>query len=246
MKAYYDIEQGSAAWFKLRAGIPTSSEFNHIIQPKKMEPAAARHKYACRLIAEKLLNWQAESLDKIQHIQDGKMNEATAVIQLEETFDIQTKKVGIILTDDGRFGASPDRLAIDKRGEIDWTIEVKCPTIPTQIQYLLLGHDDSYKAQVQGHLFVAEADKALFYSYSPRTPAYQVETGRDEIFIRALRDCLERFSDELSAMMARAQSLGLYQAFPEILTPLEAERGDQLRSAPLTSVEDMARWIEED
>lgn len=219
----HDVEQGTAPWFKLRSGTPTASEFHLILTPKKQELAEARHKYACRLIAERLLRWQSESLDYVKHVEEGKSKEGAAVHQLEFVTGLQTRKVGFITTDDLRFGASPDRIA----GNNDITIEIKAPTIPKQFEYLLLGHDDAYICQVQGQLHVAEADKAIFYSYHERTPAYMIETGRNQPFIKKLADALERFSDELEALTEKARSLGMFQAFAEIVTPAEKELGNR-------------------
>jgi hypothetical protein len=224
----WDVQQGSIDWHLLRAGIPTASEFHHIITPKQGKISESRRSYQCRLIAERLLNWQADSLDKIRHIEDGKTNEPFAVAQLEEIREIETTRVGFIRSDDGRFGASPDRvtgISADRR-HVGTVIECKAPTIPKQFEYLLLGHDDAYRAQVQGQLYVAEADKALFYAYNPRTPAYTFETGRDEAFIKKLADALEQFSDELGEMTERARRLGAFQAFPRLLLPAEAEYDD--------------------
>jgi YqaJ-like viral recombinase domain len=226
-KLYWNLVQGSAEWFAVRSGIPTASEFGSILTPKRMELAEARHKYACRLIAERLLNWQAESLETVRHIEEGRENEPLAVAQLEFTTGLATRPIGFIATDDGRFGASPDRAAdvAADLARIGTTIECKCPQIPTQMQYLLLGHGEAYRCQVQGQLYVAEADKAIFYSYQPRMPAYQVETGRDEPFIAKLRDALERFSDELAGYLERAKSLGMFQAFPSVMAPVDADMG---------------------
>ena len=43
-------------------------------------------------------------------------------------------------------------------------------------------------APSSSELFVADADKAIFYSYNERTPPYMVETGRDETnrFVRVV------------------------------------------------------------
>jgi YqaJ-like viral recombinase domain len=242
----WDIDQGSLAWYKLHNTIPTASEFDKILTPKRAELAAARFRYACRIIAARIMNWQADSLDKIAHIAEGKQNEASAISQLEFTQEIETVPVGFVRTNDKRFGASPDRLSgvNADRTRANITIEAKCPTVPIQLERLLLGHDDAYRCQVNGQLFVTEADKAIFYSFHPRMPPYMVETGRDEPFIRKLRDALEQFSDELEEMTERAKSLGLYQAFPEIVTPLDAERGDNIRRDPLTTEEEMAAVIE--
>ena len=114
------------------------------------------------------------------------------------------------------------------------TVECKCPTIPKQFEYLLLGHDAAYRCQVQGQLWVAEADKAIFLSYNSRTPDYMIETGRDEPFIKKLSDALEQFSDELEALMEKARKLGAYQAFSELLAPLDAafDEAALTRTAP--------------
>jgi hypothetical protein len=239
----WDVDQGSVDWYRLRSGIPTASEFDQVITPAKGLISERRHKYACRIIAGRLLNWQADSLDKIAHIADGKRNEPIAVARLELIHDIATKPIGFVRTNDLRFGASPDRVVMSQ-DKIGITIEVKAPTIPTQLYYLLFGHEDNYKCQVNGQLWVAEADKAIFMAYNERTPDYRVETGRDEPFIKKMVAGLEQFSDELDALMERAISLGTYQAFAELQTPLDAERGDGIRREPLSSAEELAALIE--
>ena len=250
-KIYWKLAQGSPEWFRLRRGIPTASEFSHIITEKKAELAAARFKYACKLIAERLVNWQALPLETIQHIEEGRANEPFAIGQLQAMTGLTAHKVGFVTTNDGRFGASPDRAigghpSLDvEDGSLAAVIEVKCPTVPKQIEYLLLGHDSAYRAQVQGQLYVAEADKATFYSYNPRTPAYHIETGRDEAFISRLAGALEQFHDELSEMTERAEALGVYQAFEQSM-PADQEYADNIRRDPLTSEAELAALIEQE
>lgn len=228
------IRQGTAEWYAARQGIPTASEFHHIITPAKMQISASRRPYQCRLIAERMLNWQADSLDKIQHIQDGKRNEPYAAVQLEMICEIETIPIGFVKTDDGRWGASPDRVSgVNKdRTSVNTVIEIKGPSIPKQFEYLLLGQNTDYRAQVQGQLLTAEADKAVFYSYSPHTPHYLCETGRDEVFIKALRAALDQFTDELEEMWERAKKLGAYQPFPKLVTPAERDYADNIRRGP--------------
>lgn len=217
----HDVKQGTAEWYLVRAGIPTASEFNHIITPKTMKLSSQRHAYACRIIAARLMNWQADSLDRIEHIANGKANEPFAVAQLELVKDVETTPIGFVTTSDGRFGASPDRVVM--RGSlIDTTVEVKCPTIPVQFERLLFDDADAYRAQRQGQLWVAEADKAIFYSFCPGMPAYMAETGRDDAFIKAMAAAMEQFSDELEALTEKAKALGDYSAFATIKTPVDA------------------------
>lgn len=228
----FTIDQNSVDWMKIHSSIPTASRFSDIITPKRMEMSATRKRYACEIIAARLLNWQPVSLDKIEHIEAGKRNEPIAVAQLELIRDVETRRVGIIRTNDLRFGASPDRVVM-KGDAVEITVECKCPTIVTQLNYLLREDlaamkppspdVEVYKCQRQGQLFIAEADEAIFYSYNERMPAVYERTHRDEPFIRKLKDALEQFSDELEALDAKARSLGLYQAFEEMKPPIEAE-----------------------
>lgn len=218
----FNIDQGSADWSQMRSVIPTASEFDQIMTPKKMELAAGRKKYACRIIAARMLNWQPDSLDKITHIEQGKAKEPLAIAMLEEMHGIETKKVGFVTTNDRRFGASPDRIVL-KNNRVDITVESKCPTIPTQFQYLLYGHDDAYQVQVQGQMLVCENEHAIFQSFHERTPPFTVRTDRNEAMIRKLAACLDQFSDELETLHEKAKSLGDYIEFERWLTPAERD-----------------------
>jgi hypothetical protein len=235
-KIDWAVEQGSLAWYRLRCGIPTSSEFDSVMTPKTRKPSTARFKYACRILAGRLMNWQADSLDKIDHIRAGKENEPIAVARLEVLRDIKTRSVGFVRTDDLRFGASPDRAVARDDAHIDICIEIKSPTPPIMFEYLLLPDQDAYICQRQGHLLVCEADKAIFHASNPfMEPECTIETGRDEPFIKDLADCLERFSAELEEMDRKARALGMYQAVASFDTPLATEYRDELRAAPDTA-----------
>jgi hypothetical protein len=214
----HDCEQGSAAWFKLRMGIPTASHFDQILTPARQEISKQRWKYACRLVAERLLNWQAMSLDTLGHIRDGKEREPDAIRQLEFVHEIATKPVGFITTDNGRVGASPDRLTVK-----DQPVEVKCPTDPVQLEYLLLDNEEAYRCQRQGQLWVAEADHAVFYSYHPRMPAAFARTPRNEAFIKKLAAALDQFTDELDELTEKAKKLGAFQPY-SVLLPEEVQK----------------------
>ncbi len=215
----HDVEQGSAAWFTLRRGIPTASAFHRIITPAKMQPSAQRYDYACQLIAEKLLNTTLQSLEGLEHVERGKELEPAAVRQYEFVNEVETYPVGFITTDDGLVGASPDRLLKGRnRG-----LEIKCPAPNTQMSYLLFGPDDKYRCQVQGQIWVAELDDSDFYAYAERMPPVSIRTPRDDKFITALRAAVTQFVTELEEWTDKARSLGVFQAFAEIVMPLERE-----------------------
>ena len=221
----HKVEQGSVEWFALRAGVPTASEFDQIMTPKTMKPSESRWKYACRLIAERVMNYQSQSLEGIAHIQDGKANEPKAARQLSFVHDLEVRKCGFFTTNDRRWGASPDRMVVGK----EEPVELKCPTDLVQMQYLLLDNNSIYRCQRQGQLLVAEADKGHFYAFNPMMPDVYEETGRDEAFIYKLSQALEQFSDELAELLERATKRGLiFQKYDSISTPLDIELGHHL------------------
>jgi hypothetical protein len=243
---HWDMIQGSPEWYRVRSRIPTSSEFHHVITPERGQLAKARYKYACRILAGRLLNWQADSLEKVENVADGKANEPLAVAALEEIYEIDTRPVGLITTTDCRFAASPDRVgAVAHDGSsVGIVVEAKCPTIPTQMERLLFTDEDAYRAQRQGHLLISEADKAIFVSFHPQMPLYQVETGRDEPFLAKMRDCLERFWDELAEWEEFARKLGMFQAFSDIRTPFDAEY--DASGAEIDPEAELRRWLDPD
>lgn len=243
-KIYWDVDQQSAAWFKMHSLIPTASRFSDILTPARMEMSASRKKYACQIVAARMMNWQSTSLSKIEHIEDGRAKEPLAIASLELIRDVETKKVGFITSPDGRVGASPDRV-VAKGDVIEITVEAKCPTPPVQMEYLLAEKlaamepkskdTEVYRCQRQGQIYVAECDEAIFYSFHERMPACYVRTFRDEPFIKKLQAALGQFNEELDQLTEIARGLGVYQMFPEILPPAEAEHAQNLGDARLMS-----------
>ena len=225
----HDCVQGTAEWFKLRRGIPTASEFDRIITPAKGQLSKQWKGYAARLIWEKVMNTTTQSLAGIEHIDEGKRLEPAAVKQFEFTYEVETRKIGFVTTDDGLVGASPDRFII---GPTQRPLEVKCPTGPVHLGYMLFGHSDAYKPQVQGQLMVCEADEGVFYTYMEHAPAYVIATPRDEPFIKAMASALAEFNDNLQEFTAKAMSLGVFQAFVEVATPVDQEYGEAVRAVP--------------
>lgn len=215
----HDVDQGSPAWFAVRLGKPTASEFHHIITPKKGDLSESWRGYAYRLIAERLLNRPTQSLDGLEHIERGKQLEPLAVRQYEFENDAVTDRVGFITTDDGLIGASPDRLIRGKCAGL----EVKCPASHTHVGYLLDGHNEKYRPQVQGQLFVCELEYADFYSYHERMPPATIRTPRDEPYIARLRSALDQFNERLHDMLERARARGIFQAYENVQSPADIE-----------------------
>lgn len=225
MAIFHNCDQYSSEWYALRMGIPTASCFDQIVTPAKGDLSKAHRKYAYRLVYERLLHMPTQSLDGIEHMERGKELEPAAVRQYEFGEEIETKPIGFVTTDDGRIGASPDRLLVGRPA----ALEIKCPLGHTHVGYLLDGRGVEYTPQIQGQLYVCELEYVDFYSYHPQMPPVLVRTHRDEAYIRKLAVALDDFCAILDEMTARAQAMGVFMVMEKRQTPMDAE----LREFPL-------------
>jgi YqaJ-like viral recombinase domain len=219
---FYNVAQGSDEWYRLRIGRPTASNFHRIVTPKG-EPSKQAVPYLYRLVAERLLN---ETLDDdlgfVKYVRDGQEREPQAVALFNFTNEVQLEPGGFVTTNDGRLGASPDRVLKGmKEG-----VEVKCPAPQTQLRYLLDGPGDDYRAQVQGQMLVGEFQAMHFYSFHPQMPPYHKITLPDRHYQAALRSALSAFCDALDATYERAKALGPYAVTRHAVLPAELAYGD--------------------
>ena len=209
MSKIHRVDQGTAEWHALRIGVPTTSNFHKIITPGGKESAQARG-YMYRLIAETLLNEPMDDgLGHLEWVERGKIEEPNAAAQLEFAHNLQLEPVGFVTTDDGRMGCTPDRLVVGKPE----AVEIKCPSPPTQIGYLLDGPGNDYRPQVQGQLLIGGFERVHFYSWHPRMPPVYVITERDEKYIKLMTELLEPFLDKLERETERVRRMGSFSAF---------------------------------
>jgi hypothetical protein len=207
----HDCQQGSQKWLELRAGRPTSSEFDKIITPGGA-PSKSASAYANKLLVEVMLGRPLIGTS-MPWMDRGKEMEAEAVKYYEFQKNVETVPIGFITTDDERIGASPDRLV----GE-DGLLEIKCPTDETHSKYLaahidaLLGSDESvaeaYRCQCQGQLWVAEREWTDVESYYPGLPEALTRVSRDEKFIAQMKILLYDFIAMFDERLAKLKALG--------------------------------------
>lgn len=212
---FHRVEQGSAEWYRLRLGRPTSSNFHKIITPKGA-PSKQAVNYLYKLVAERLLNEsQDDELGFVRWVAQGREREPDAVRQFTFVNEIEVEPGGFVTTDDGRLGCSPDRLI---RGGSE-SLEIKSPAPWTQLKYLLEGTEEDYRQQVQGQILVGEFDCVHFYSYHPQTPPYHKITLPDRAFMGEMRGALNAFCDVLDATTERARALGAFVVARRVETP---------------------------
>lgn len=218
----HDVAQGSGQWHALRLGIPTASNFHRIITPAQLKRSSQARGYAFQLVAEKLLNESSQSLADTEWMERGREMEPQAIQQYELTKDVDTYLVGFCTTDDGRVGASPDRLIAGKAAGV----EVKCPSPHVHLSYLIDGPGADYRMQKQGQIYVCEFDYTDFYSFHPALPPADLREDRDEKVIAALKDGLDWFLDMRDAIEMQVRAMGFVEARTKVLTPQDVEMAE--------------------
>lgn len=104
---FYPVRQGSVEWVLAKVGIPSSSNFERIVTPAKLQLSSQAEKYACELIAEQLLNAPLEDYASALMSRGESMeHEALGYYSLIENVDVQPG--GFAVRDDRKAGASPD------------------------------------------------------------------------------------------------------------------------------------------
>lgn len=193
-----DCPQLSQEWWEARRGVPSASNFGRILTPAKRGYAKGARSYAYELIAELVaLNppWLSNQGTPFRStaMQNGVDTEPEARGYYTMTTGNEVCQVGFCLTDDGRFGCSPDGLVGDEGG-----LELKCPDLKTQVEYLDRGVlPPEYAGQVHGQLIVTGRKWIDFLSYAPGLPAFLLRITPDD-FTEALAAGLDEFWDEYS------------------------------------------------
>lgn len=212
----------------LRLGVPTASTFDRIITPTG-KPSAQADAYMFDLLSELV---EGLPIDKVKTswMQYGNDTEAKAVSYYDLQRDCESKPVGFMTNDEGTIGASPDRIVSD-----DLLLEVKCPSLPVQLSYLLSskGVDANYKVQLQGQLYVSGFNAVDIISFHPRESVI-IRVERDEAFIGLLDAELQKFVEKMAVKREQLDKRGL-------LAKTASERD---HSADFLSDEDVERIIE--
>lgn len=201
MQVFTDLEQGSPEWFAARAGIPTASRFATVMAKGE---GKTRSEYMRKLAGEILTGEPSEQFSNI-HTDRGNAMEDEARETYAFINDAEIQRVGFIRN--GNKGASPDSLVGTNGG-----LEIK--TALPHIQIDRLERDrlpPEHKAQVQGNLWISEREWWDFVSYWPRLPVLTVRVYRDEEYIKTLSDEIDRFNDELAALVERIRNYGIEQ-----------------------------------
>lgn len=196
MQVFDDIVQGTPEWFRCRAGIPTASKFSTVMAKGE---GKTRSEYMRKLAGEILTGEPSEQFSNVHTDRGNAMeDEARETYAFIESAEI--RRVGFIRN--GNKGASPDSL-VGKNGGL----EIKTALPHIQIDRLERNRlPPEHKAQVYGNIWLAEREWWDFVSFWPRLPLLTVRVYRDENYIKEMSDEVDRFNDELAAMVERIRT----------------------------------------
>lgn len=198
MMQVFEIDQGTDDWFQARLGIPTASKFATVMAKGE---GKTRSEYMRKLAGEILTGEPSETYSNVHMERGSSMEEdARKHYAFIESADIQ--QVGFIRN--GNCGASPDSLVGTAGG-----LEIKTALPHIQIDRLLRNRlPPEHKAQVQGNLWIAEREWWDFVSFWPRLPVLIVRVQRDEEFIKEMKNEIDRFNEELAALVESIRHYG--------------------------------------
>lgn len=204
MEIFHDIEQGSADWFRLRAGIPTASEFATIMAKGRGGSESKTRLTYLRKLAGEIISGEPSDGFSNAHTERGHEMEPDARNYYAFQTDTEPQRVGFIRN--GNKGCSPDSLIGN-----DGMLEIKTKLPHLLIPIILSDQDDfpaEHKAQCQGALWVAEREWIDIVVYWPTMPKVIRRAVRDEEYIKTLSDAVDQFNDELHELVEKIRRVG--------------------------------------
>jgi hypothetical protein len=194
----FDMEQGSTDWHIARAGIPTASMFSTVMAKGE---GKTRSKYM-RVLAGEILTGEPAETYSNAYMERGKAMEDEARETYAFILDVEPERVGFVRN--GMKGASPDSLIGANGG-----LEIKTALPDIQIDRLERDRlPPEHVAQVQGNIWTVEREWWDFVSFWPKLPMLRVRVYRDEAYIKAMSDEVDRFNDELAELVERIRRYG--------------------------------------
>jgi hypothetical protein len=202
VEIFTDIEQNSEAWLRVRAGIPTASQFSTVLAKGE---GKTRRTYMLKLAGEIITGEPMESFSNV-HTERGHEFEPEA----RDLYAFQTGELleRVAFIKNGRAGCSPDSLIGTDGGA---EIKTKLPHLLAEV-ILRDEAPPEHKAQVQGTLWLTERQWWDIVIYWPRMPLFVKRVFRDEPYIQRLATEVDRFNAELDEVVAQIRRRGEVKA----------------------------------
>lgn len=202
----HDVEQRSAAWYALRSGRPTASEFCSLVTSTG-ERSKTLPRYAKTLAAEMFSGRTLDAWEGNAWTERGKEMEAEAIRLYEFANDCAVTPVGFVTSDDGSVGCSPDGLVGD-----DGLVEVKCLKAENHIEAILYHRkngrcEPGYIQQPQGQIWITERKWCDLVFYHPVLPLLVIRQTPLPSLISALLPAISEVVTERDAILAALRGM---------------------------------------
>lgn len=198
------MAQGSPEWKLARAGKITASMFGTACERLKSgKLSASADKYAFRLACERAGGMLLDEGYETWAMQRGRELEPMARARHCADIGMEVDVCGLVVSDCGRFAASPDGLI----GE-DGGAEYKCLVSPERLRDVLIDGDLSdFQHQIQGGLWLTGRQWWDFACYCPALADagldfYRVRLNPDNAFINAMVRSLSEFDQVVDGYVA--------------------------------------------
>ena len=200
VEIFRDIEQNSEEWKRLRAGIPTASEFKDLLAKGE----GKTRKALMRRLAGERVTGEPESMFENAAILRGHAMEDEARRTYALVADLPAPLEQIAFVKNFGSGCSPDSLI-----GTDGGLELK--TAKPSVLIDIFERDQvptEHIAQVQGSMWITERGWWDFVAYWPGMPLFVRRVRRDPAYIANLAREVKAFQDELADLVERIRKWG--------------------------------------
>jgi hypothetical protein len=208
-----DYPQGSEAWFGLRLGMATASNFRTIMAAgEDGDEAKTRRRLLYRLAGEHFSKKPANTYEN-EAMRRGRAMEAAALEDYAFTRGVEVERVGFVRRTIKRtpfadlvVGCSPDGLVGKSK-----VVQIK--TMEPELIVQMVDHSRfpaEHRAQCQGELWVTgreSCDLKIFYAGMPLGRTFTLQ--RDESYIATIRKEVEKFDYELRMLIDSIKAKGM-------------------------------------
>ena len=201
----HPAQQGSGEWLAARSTRLTASNLSKVLTPAKLEYSKQADSLALVVAAARVFGVYEDSVSTFYTERGLELEE-----EAREAYSFLTGKkvrqIGLCITDDELFGASPDGLTGE--GDDLEVLEIKCPSLAVHLSYLMAATvPTEYRLQVQGEMYATGAKEADFFSYYPGLPTLLVKVYPDPRVQEAIALAVPKFEALVLEYVAKFEAL---------------------------------------